>query len=205
MAAPDARRPETPDEALEALVKGNERYASDKAQLKDYSHLGEEIASRQTPFAAILSCADSRVSATLVFDVASGNIFVVRVAGNVAGALAAGSLEFAVEVLGVPLVVVLGHSDCGAVKAGLSAVTNGERFPRSKYGEISAFVDEIVPAIDKLPETARTWSSDRGECTLPGCRAGQREPIFAERVEAGRLKVVAATYDIASGKVTFLA
>jgi carbonic anhydrase len=198
-------RPSTPDEALAALVSGNERYATNQEQLKDYTHLGEEIASKQIPFAAILSCADSRVSTTLIFDVARGNIFVVRLAGNVSGPVGAGSLDFAVEVLEVPLVVVLGHSDCGAVKAALSVVTKGQKFPKAKYGSIGAFVNKITPTIRRLPKSQRTLNrSIAANAQAQATKLAKRKPIFAKRVKDGRLKVVAATYDIATGRVTFL-
>lgn len=198
-------RPSTPDEALAALVMGNERYATNQEKLEDYTHLGEEVASRQSPFAAILSCADSRVSATLVFDVAQGNIFVVRLAGNVSGPEAAGSLDFAVEILEVPLVVVIGHSDCGAVKAALAVVTKGEEFPRSKYGGISTFVNRVVPAIRHLPNSRRTLDDAiEANARAQAASLARRKPIFAKRVKDGRLKVIAAIYDIATGRVRFL-
>jgi carbonic anhydrase len=199
-------RPSTPDEALAALVMGNERYATNQEKLEDYTHLGEEVASRQSPFAAILSCADSRVSATLVFDVAQGNIFVVRLAGNVSGPEAAGSLDFAVEILEVPLVVVLGHSDCGAVKAALAVVTEGKEFPNSKYGSIGTFVDRITPTIRALSTSERTLDlAIEANARAQAASLAKREPIFAKRVKEGSLKVVAAKYDIATGRVTFLA
>jgi carbonic anhydrase len=204
-AEPGAELPQTPDEALAALKKGNERYVNDEQEVKDYTHLGEEIASTQTPFAAILSCADSRVSPTLVFDLGHGNLFNARLAGNVSEPVANGSLDYAVEVLGVVIVVVLGHSDCGAVKAALEVVTKGATFPRSKFGQINAFVSRIVPAIRRLPESDR--SPERAIEANAEAQAGllaKRRPIFAERVKDGRLKVVAATYDIASGRVKFL-
>lgn len=202
---PDTKRPETPDEALVALLKGNERYATNQEELRDYSHLGEKIASKQIPFAAVLSCADSRVSPTLVFDLGHGNLFNVRVAGNVSGPVATGSLEYAVEHLEVPLVVVLGHSDCGGVKAALSVVTQGKKFPKSKYGSIGAFVDKIVPTIRRLPKSRRTLDrAIEANARAQARSLAKREPILAERVKDGRLKVVAATYDIASGRVTFL-
>jgi carbonic anhydrase len=202
---PGAKLPKTPDEALAALMRGNERYATDQEQLKDYTHLGEEVASKQTPFAAVLSCADSRVSTTLVFDVARGNIFTVALAGNVSAPVAAGSLDYAVEVLGVPLVVVLGHSDCGAVRAALSVVTKGMKFPRSKYGGIGTFVDKITPTIRRLPKSRRTLDrAIEANARAQARSLAKRTPIFAKRVKDGRLKVVAATYDIATGHVTFL-
>jgi carbonic anhydrase len=205
VAEPAAKLPKTPDEALAALVRGNKRYATDREKLKDYTHLGEEIANKQTPFAAILSCADSRVSPTLVFDVGHGNLFNARLAGNVSDPVADGSLDYAVEVLGVPLVMVLGHSDCGAVKAALSVVTKGMTFPRSKYGDIGTFVDKIVPAVRSLPKSQRTLEpSIEANAQAQAKSLAKRKPIFAKRVKDGSLKVVAATYDIPSGRVTLL-
>ena len=100
-------------------MAGNERYRSGQVELRDYSPVGERIASAQKPFAAIIACADSRISPALIFDITHGNLFVSPVAGNSIDVGTLGSTEYAVAVLGVKLVMVLGHSDCGAVKATL--------------------------------------------------------------------------------------
>jgi carbonic anhydrase len=201
----DAPHPTTPSEALSVLLEGNRRHQSGRVELHDHSPVGEDRASRQMPFAAIISCADSRVSPTLIFDVDRGNLFSSKVAGNTIDAGTLGSTEFAVKVLGVKLVMVLGHSNCGAVTAAID-VANGEAsYPPEEYGAIGQFVDRIVPSIETLP------SADR---TVPACvelnAAAQaadlsgRDPIIRPAVEAGQIEVVAAVYDLESGGVSVL-
>jgi carbonic anhydrase len=107
-------RPKTPDGVLRALMAGNRRYVSGKIRQVDYNRLGDRIAETQKPLAAIITCADSRISPSVIFDLGLGNVFVSRVAGNSIDAGTLGSTEYAVAVLGVQLVVVLAHSDCGS-------------------------------------------------------------------------------------------
>jgi carbonic anhydrase len=133
-----APHPRTPAEALRVLQAGNKRYRREKLTLRDYSPVGEKRAPEQKPFAAIITCADSRISPELVFDVERGNIFVSRIAGNGIDSGTLGSTEYAVAVLGVKLVLVLGHSDCGAVKSAIGAVTEGKAYPSSKITGRSA-------------------------------------------------------------------
>ena len=116
-----APHPKTPEEALRILQAGNKRYRQNKLQLRDYSPVGEKRAAEQKPMAAIITCADSRISPELVFDVERGNLFVSRIAGNSIDSGTLGSTEYAVAVLGVKLVMVLGHSDCGAIKAAIAS------------------------------------------------------------------------------------
>ena len=132
--------PRNPDEALAALMEGNGRHQQGKQELRDYCSAGDDRASRQAPFAAIISCADSRVSPTLIFDVDRGNIFSSKVAGNIIDSGTLGSTEFAVNVLGVELVMVLGHSDCGAVRAALGVVEGASRYPAEEFGAIGEVV-----------------------------------------------------------------
>src|ERR1035438_5623821 len=159
-AAADARpayaRPRTPDAALKALVEGNRRYRTGRWQRRDYSPVGERRAVAQQPFAAILACGDSRVAPPLVFDVERGNLFAAHVAGNSVDTSTLGSLEYSVAVLGVRLIMVLGHSDCGAVKAAIDVVEGRKSFPPSKYGSIGAVVDAVVPAVTGLQPNVRT-------------------------------------------------
>ncbi len=194
--------PETPDEALAALLAGNERHQAGKQELRSLSPLGERHGDGQRPFAAIISCADSRVSTTLAFDLDRGNLFVSKVAGNTLNTGTVGSTEFAVAVLGVKLVMILGHSQCGAVTAALDVAGGGESFPASEYGSIGPLVDAIVPTVRSLPEDERSL----GSCIAANARAqaaelAGREPVVKPRVEAGELRVVAAVYEVETGRV----
>jgi carbonic anhydrase len=200
-----APHPRTPAEALRVLQAGNKRYRQGKLSLRDYSPVGERRASEQKPFAAIITCSDSRISPELVFDVERGNIFVSRIAGNSVDNGMLGSTEYAIAVLGVKLVVVLGHSDCGAIKAAISAVTEGKTYPSSKYGAIGGVVDLLVPTVKSLPADERTL----GRCVPANAIAqaqdlSRRGPIIAPAVQAGTIDVVAGVYNIANGAVSIV-
>jgi carbonic anhydrase len=157
------------------------------------------------PFAAIITCADSRISPTLIFDVERGNIFVSKVAGNSIDTGTLGSTEYAVEVLGVKLVVVLGHSDCGAVKAAIGVANGTASYPPDKYGAIGALVDKIVPSIQGVPPAERDLST----CVAANVRAqaadiAARGPIVKQAIAAEQIAVVPAVYKIETGKVELL-
>jgi carbonic anhydrase len=194
----------TPDEALGLLLDGNRRHQAGKVELRDYSP-AKDRASSQMPFAAIVSCADSRVSPTLIFDVDRGNIFTSKVAGNVIDPGTLGSTEFAVKVLGVKLVMVLGHSDCGAVKAAIEVANGTSSYPPETYGAIGEVVGRVVPPVESLPAAERTLA----HCISANARAqadeiASREPIITQAIDDGQIKVVAATYDIESGQVSLI-
>lgn len=197
--------PENPAEALRALQAGNERHRAGKQELRNHSPLGEQQAKGQRPFAAIIACADSRLSPSLVFDLAPGNLFVSRIAGNSVDAGTLGSTEFAVAVLGVKVVVVLGHSDCGAVSAAIEVANGARTYPSEKYGSIGQVVDAVVPSVTAVPAEQRT---------LPNCIAANartqaaeiagRKPIIEPAVTGGMLGVVAAVYEIETSSVKLL-
>jgi carbonic anhydrase len=199
-----APHPGSPEEALSVLMEGNRRHQNGRVELHDHSPVGDH-ASRQMPFAAIISCADSRVSPTLIFDVDRGNLFSSKVAGNTIDSGTLGSTEFAVKVLGVKLVMVLGHSNCGAVTAAIDVANGDASYPPEDYGAIGEVVDRIVPAIRGLPAAERS---------IPACvelnAAAQaaeiagRGPIVRQAVESGQIEVVAAVYDIDTGRVSLL-
>jgi carbonic anhydrase len=200
-----APHPKTPAEALRVLQAGNTRYRRGKLSLRDYSPVGERRASEQKPFAAIITCADSRISPELVFDVERGNIFVSRIAGNGIDSGTLGSSEYAVAVLGVKVVMVLGHSDCGAVKAAIEMVTDGKTYPTSKYGSIGQVVDLLVPTVKSLPADERTLA----RCVPANAIAqaqdlARRGPIIAPAVQSGAIQVVAGVYNIANGAVSIV-
>lgn len=193
-----------PEEALGLLVEGNRRHQAGKVELRDHSPAADR-ASGQMPFAAIIACADSRVSPTLIFDVERGNIFTSKVAGNVIDSGTLGSTEFAVKVLGVKLVMVLGHSDCGAVKAAIEVANEGSSYPRDTYGAIGEVVGKVVPAVRDVPTDERTLP----QCISANARAqahdlASREPIVKQAIADGQIEVVAAVYDIETGKVSLI-
>lgn len=189
-----------PAEALRYLREGNARWAAGDIQRVDHTTNGRELVKGQWPFAAILSCADSRVNPENIFDVTEGNLFNVRNAGNVAGDISIGSLEYAVGALGVPLVVVLGHSACGAVKATQKAVTTGEM----PGGDIDAIVDQIRPAIERLPEDHTLEQAIKANARHSAKELVKASSIVRKAVDKGRLEVVEAVYDLGTKQVRFL-
>jgi carbonic anhydrase len=197
--------PKTPRAALEVLRHGNRRYRQGRVTFRDYSPVGEDRASAQKPFAAIITCADSRISPSIVFDIELGNIFVSRVAGNSVDTGTLGSTEYAVKVLGVKVVMVLGHSDCGAIKAAIGVANGTAHFPPHEFGAIGKFVDHLVPAIKRLPHDRRTTH----RCVRVNARAQAAElaaskPIIKPAIDAGKIRVVAADYHVGTGRVVVL-
>ena len=188
---------DTPDAALKTMMDGNERYAGGqlKSLAEDLSILKAKTAEKQEPFGAVLSCADSRVPVEIVFDQSIGHLFVVRVAGNVATPEIIASLEYGVAVLGTKVLMVLGHGNCGAVKATIE----GKAVP----GQISALYAPIRPAVDAAgPDLdAAINANAKIQATL----LSKASPIIAGAIKEGRLKVVPARYDLASGRVSLLA
>jgi len=198
--APD---PASPSAALAILREGNQRYRRGQVALRDYSPVGDRAASSQKPFAAIIACADSRISPTLIFDITKGNLFVSRIAGNTVDVGTLGSTEYAVAVLGVKLIMVLGHSDCGAVKSAIHLADGTESYPAAKYGAIGAIVEAIVPAVKSLSPGQRTPDAvARANAASQAEAIANKGPIIKPAVAAGKLRVVSAMYDIASGEVS---
>jgi carbonic anhydrase len=187
------------DEALAKLMEGNQRYVRQQRRHPDESLARrKELTSGQHPFAVILGCADSRVSPELVFDQGLGDLFVVRIAGNVVDDAILASIEYAVEHLGTKLIMVLGHEKCGAV----SAAVEGGKAP----AHLSTLVAAIQPAVD----ATRNDPGDKiHNCVIANARrvAGQisdSEPVLKEAVGHGGVKVIAADYALDSGKVSLL-
>lgn len=189
----------TPDAALARLRDGNQRFVT--AALAERTQLSErrtELTKGQHPFAIVIACADSRVAPEIIFDQGLGDLFVVRNAGNLLDDHVIGSVEYAVEHLHATLVIVLGHSACGAVTA---AVAGGEA-----PGHLGAIVESLAPAV----KMARQKPGDAVEnavrinARLSAAALAQSEPILHEAATEGRLKVVAARYDLATGQVEFL-
>ncbi|MGA9636148.1 MAG: carbonic anhydrase, partial [Solirubrobacterales bacterium] len=200
-----APHPRSPRAALRALQGGNKRYRANKLELRDYSPVGERRASKQAPFAAIITCSDSRVSPTLIFDVERGNLFVSKVAGNSIDVGTLGSTEYAVAVLGVKLIIVLGHSDCGAVRSALGVANGTSSYPPSKYGAIGEIVGAIVPTVSAIPAGQRTLqASVAANARAQAAAIAATEPIIKPAVDEGRLWVRPAVYNIPNGRVRLL-
>ncbi len=194
------------DEALGRLLAGNKRYVESKMNAcgETTATAREKLAKGQQPYAIILSCSDSRVPPEIIFDKGLGEIFVVRVAGNVPDPVVLGSIEYAAEHLGSPLVMVLGHERCGAVKATVDANGKGE-------GNIGAIVKAIAPALEKVKKDKNCDLKDKEklvECVVDANaqmvaqNLTKQSRVIRELVHEGKLKIVAAKYDLDDGKVT---
>jgi carbonic anhydrase len=186
------------DDAMKELVEGNKRFVSGKPKFHNTgSKRRTEVAKGQHPFAIIVGCSDSRTPPEVIFDRGLGDIFIIRTAGNVVDDVAIGSIEYAAEHLGVQLLVIMGHSKCGAV----DATMKGGEAP----GHIGSIVQKLKPVVDET-------KGKPGDAWLNCVNANvdriveelrESKPILHELVEEGKLKVVGATYDIESGAVKF--
>ena len=191
-----AQSPLTPDDALKSLMDGNARFAAGRLTSfqEDLTLLAQKTAEKQEPFAAVLSCADSRVPVEILFDQTIGHVFVVRVAGNVATPEIIASLEYGAAVLGTRVLMVLGHSACGAVTAAIA----GKAVP----GQISTLYAPLRPAVDQAGPNAD--SAIRANARIQASILKNASPVIAGLVAERKLKVVAAHYDIAKGVVSLL-
>lgn len=186
----------TPDEALEAMMDGNKRFIAGQLQSlnEDLSILKAKTAEKQEPFAAVLSCADSRVPVEFVFDQSIGQLFVVRVAGNIATPEITASLEYGIAVLGAKVLMVLGHSNCGAVKAAMEA--------KPVPGQIGALYAPLWPAVNAAGNNLETAIDENAK--IQATLLSRTSTVIAQASEEGKLKVVAGRYDIATGVVSLL-
>jgi carbonic anhydrase len=187
------------DQALSRLMAGNARFVAYKGRHPDESAgRRRELVSGQHPFAVILGCADSRVAPELLFDEGLGDLFVIRVAGNIVDDAVLGSIEYAIEHLGTNLIVVLGHEKCGAVSA---AVESG-----SAPGHLASLVSAIRPSV---VATASSPGDKIHNCVVDNARRVARqiresEPVVKEATQQNGVKVIAADYDLTTGKVQIL-
>ncbi len=191
-----AKNPLTPDAALDRLMAGNARFATGRLTSfdDDLAVLRQHTQAKQEPFAAVLSCADSRVPVELIFDQSIGHVFVGRVAGNVCSPEMFASLEYGAAALDIPLIVVMGHDGCGAVKAAIA----GQTVP----GQISALFAPIRPAVERAgPDLTATIKAN---AQIQADLLRTASPVIAGLVGQGKLKVVAAYYELASGLVSLL-
>ena len=203
-----AAAPTSATEALKKLLDGNRRFVAGQdtaAENQRSPQRRAEIAAGQNPFAVIVACADSRVAPELLFDQGLGDLFVVRVAGNIvtgAGATIKGSIEYGVAELGSPLVMVLGHTHCGAIKAALKHIDDGDAPPGS-IGELVRLIQPIVARVKGQPGDPLENAS-RANVLAGVDKLRSLEPILAPAVTQGRIQIVGATYDLRTGKVVVL-
>ena len=189
------------EQALQLLKEGNKRFCNNELQSKNVSGQRRKdlLNNGQKPFAVILGCSDSRVPPEVLFDQALGDIFVIRVAGNVVSPIELGSIEYGTEHLHVPLLVIMGHDNCGAVKA---TVDGGEA-----PGCIGAIVDMIKPSVDKVRAAGANGDDLYEKACDENIRAMlpivEQSPIIEELVDHGHLKIVLAKYLQSSGEVLF--
>lgn len=193
----------TPVMALELLKEGNKRFVSNLKVNRNLLQQANETSDGQHPFAVILSCIDSRTSAELIFDQGLGDIFSVRIAGNIINEDILGSMEFACKVAGSKIIVVLGHTKCGAVKGACDHV---------EMGNLTALLTKIRPAVDE--ETTTKENRNSGNSTFVENVATinvkrtvksivQRSPILKEMIESGQIGIVGGTHNITTGEVNF--
>lgn len=198
--AQPTRSVETPDAAVARLMEGNARYVSGQMKERDFSAGRVARTKGQAPFAAILGCADARVAPELAFDQTPGELFVVRVAGNFVTPDGLGSLEYGAAVLGTKVIMVLGHNSCGAIGATIGALQKGNTLP----GHIAGLVTAMKPGLEAVVKAGGADLEQR--CVVANVQANVRrlqteKPILGDMVAAGKLKVIGAYYDLATGKV----
>ncbi len=199
IAVPSAARAQTtksPAEALKTLMDGNRRFVEQKLTCyqRDLAILREKTAEKQEPFASVLSCADSRVPVELVFDQSIGHIFVNRVAGNIATTEIIASVEYGAAVLGTRVIMVLGHGNCGAVKATI----DGKEVP----GQISSLYRYIRPAVDQAG--ADLLRATKANAKIQAQLLKESSPVLGRLSKEGKLEIVAAFFDVRSGEVTLV-
>jgi len=193
----------TSDQALERLMKGNERYVSGKSKPLDFHDIQSALISGQNPYATILGCSDSRVSPEHCFDEAQGDLFVARGAGNYLTNDNVATLEYAVAVLNTPLIMVLGHEGCGAVKAALDAVDHHKDFP----GHIQLLASAIAPAVRAVNDTSssRLINVTKMNVIMTVERLRTKTPVLDFYHDQKRIRVVGGIYHLDSGKVELIA
>jgi carbonic anhydrase len=193
----------TPAVALEILKDGNKRFISNLKINRNLLQQANETSDGQHPFAVILSCIDSRTSAELIFDQGLGDVFSVRIAGNIVNEDILGSMEFGCKVAGAKIIVVLGHTKCGAVKGACDNVT---------LGNLTSLISKIKPAVDQESVTTENRNSSNGifvenvaelNVSLSEKNILLKSPIIAEMVKNGDIGIVGGIHDITTGEVKF--
>jgi len=193
----------SPDAALKRLQEGNARYVEGLARRHDFKHEREALVGGQNPYAAILSCADSRIAPEYAFDSGRGDLFVCRVAGNFADEDMIASMEYAVAVLAVPLILVLGHEGCGAVDATIKSLKDDKELP----GHMPSLVEAIAPAVKAVSKQGgdTLGNAIRQNVIDNVAKLKSTTPLLSAAVEQGKLKVVGGIYRLGDGKVGLVA
>ena len=193
----------TPRQALDILIEGNQRFKNNVLREHDMLRVRDETVDKQHPFASVLSCSDSRTTVELIFDQNLGDIFSVRLAGNIASIKAIGSLEFSCKYLGSKLVVVMGHTNCGAIKAACDHYKGGN------IGEIIELIDPAV-ALENTITDKRDSSNDAfvervcfHNVEVQMERILKRSPLLTDMIEKKEIGLVGTVYNLASGQVEF--
>lgn len=193
----------TPEQVLERFKQGNQRFASGHGTQRNYAQQVRDTAKGQYPLGSVVSCIDSRAPAEIVLDQGIGDIFNARVAGNIVNEDILGSLEFASKVAGAKLIVVMGHTSCGAIKGACDDV---------QMGNLTGLLAKIMPAVAAVPNDGKDRSSKNYEFVERVADANVRQnvqlirdhsPILKEMEDKGEIKIVGAMYDVASGRVTW--
>jgi len=193
----------SPDAALKRLQEGNARYVEGLARRHDFKHEREALVGGQNPYAAILSCADSRIAPEYAFDSGRGDLFVCRVAGNFADEDMIASMEYAVAVLAAPLILVLGHEGCGAVDATIKSLKDDKELP----GHMPSLVEAIAPAVKAVSKQGgdTLGNAIRQNVIDNVAKLKSTTPLLSAAVEQGKLKVVGGIYRLGDGKVGLVA
>jgi len=193
----------TPRQALDVLIEGNQRFKNNVLREHDMLRVRDETVDKQHPFASVLSCSDSRTTVELIFDQNLGDIFSVRLAGNIASIKAIGSLEFSCKYLGSKLVIVMGHSSCGAIKAACDHYKGGN------IGEIIELIDPAV-SLEKTITDKRDSTNDAfvervcfHNVEVQMERILKRSPLLTEMIDRKEIGLIGAVYNLASGEVEF--
>ncbi|HUZ03783.1 MAG TPA: carbonic anhydrase, partial [Acidobacteriaceae bacterium] len=192
----DAQTIDTPQEALQRLLDGNKRYLDQHLTSfsKDLGRIRQHTTEKQEPFASVLSCADSRVPVEIIFDQAIGDVFVCRIAGNIATPETIASLEYGVAVLGTKALLVLGHGSCGAVSATISV--------KAAPGQISSLYAYIYPAVEQAGKVVDVASKQNAKNQANLLRSAS--PVLSDSVKQKKLIIAAAFYDVSTGEVSLL-
>jgi len=193
----------TPDKALAILKEGNDRFVNNLKANRNLLQQVNETSAGQFPFATILSCIDSRTSAELIFDQGLGDVFSIRVAGNILNEDILGSMEFATKIAGTKIIVVLGHTKCGAIAGACNHV---------ELGNLTTLLNKIQPAIDHETTTKENRTGSNAEfvknvtalnVTLTIERIRKESPVVVELEKEGKIKIIGGMYEVETGKVTF--
>jgi carbonic anhydrase len=193
--------PQTAEQALAELKSGNERYATGSHLHHDYGPERAQLVLSQRPFAIVLGCADSRVAPELAFDQSRGRLFVIRLAGNFVDDNGLASVEYGAAVLGASLIVVLGHSECGAIKSTIDVITKNKELP----GHLPKLVSYLKPPVEQaLKQGGSVEAAVRQNVAANVEKLKSAGPVIAPLVEEKKVEVVGASYDLRTGRVEFL-